>query len=106
MTVFSDQLLLRFTDTAFVEDLLSNKLKPATGGSTAADAAALPRHADHEPQNEGDRDTEQYVLGKVLQPFHSSPVQPRGVDLGERSPDQLVQAIRSAARPERKPYAH
>jgi DNA-binding NarL/FixJ family response regulator len=33
-------------------------------------------------------------------------LQPRGVDLGEMSPDQLVQAIRSAARPERKPYAH
>jgi DNA-binding NarL/FixJ family response regulator len=31
---------------------------------------------------------------------------PRGVDLGEVSPDQLVQAIRSAARPERKPYTH
>jgi DNA-binding NarL/FixJ family response regulator len=31
---------------------------------------------------------------------------PRRVDLGEMSPDQLVQAIRSAARPERKPYAH
>ena len=57
-------------------------------------------------QNEGDPDTEQYVLGKVLQPFHSRPVQPRGVDLGEMSPDQLVQAIRSAARPDRKPDAH
>jgi DNA-binding NarL/FixJ family response regulator len=33
-------------------------------------------------------------------------LQPRGVDLGEMSPDQLVQAIRSAARPERKPYAN
>ena len=33
-------------------------------------------------------------------------LQPRGVDLGEMSPNQLVQAIRSAARPERKPYAH
>ncbi len=33
-------------------------------------------------------------------------LQPRGVDLGEMSPDQLVEAIRSAARPERKPYAH
>jgi DNA-binding NarL/FixJ family response regulator len=31
---------------------------------------------------------------------------PRGVDLGEMSPDQLVQAIRFAVRPERKPYAH
>ncbi len=30
---------------------------------------------------------------------------PRGVDLGEMSPDQLVQAIRSAARPERKRHA-
>jgi DNA-binding NarL/FixJ family response regulator len=27
---------------------------------------------------------------------------PRGIDLGEMSPDQLVQAIRSAARPERE----
>jgi DNA-binding NarL/FixJ family response regulator len=33
-------------------------------------------------------------------------LQPRSLDLGEMSPDQLVQAIRSAARPERKPYAH
>lgn len=33
-------------------------------------------------------------------------LEPRGVDLGEMSPDQLIQAIRSAARPERKPYAH
>jgi DNA-binding NarL/FixJ family response regulator len=33
-------------------------------------------------------------------------LEPRGVDLGEMSPDQLVQAIRSAARPERKPYEH
>jgi len=33
-------------------------------------------------------------------------LQPRGEDLGEMSPDQLVEAIRSAARPERKPYAH
>ena len=31
---------------------------------------------------------------------------PRGVDLGEMSPDQLVDAIRSLVRPERKPYAH
>ena len=31
---------------------------------------------------------------------------PRGVDLGEMSPDQLVQAIRSAVRPDRKPYVH
>jgi DNA-binding NarL/FixJ family response regulator len=31
---------------------------------------------------------------------------PRGVDLGELSPEQLVQAIRSAVRPTRKPYAH
>jgi DNA-binding NarL/FixJ family response regulator len=33
-------------------------------------------------------------------------LQPQGVDLGEMSPDQLIQAIRLAARPERKPYAH
>ena len=33
-------------------------------------------------------------------------LEPRGVDLGEMSPDQLIQAIRSAARPEWKPYAH
>jgi DNA-binding NarL/FixJ family response regulator len=33
-------------------------------------------------------------------------LEPRGVDLGELSPDQLIQAIRSAARPERKAYAH
>src|SRR5262245_16597365 len=31
---------------------------------------------------------------------------PRGVDLGEVSPDQLLQAIRSAVRPERKSYGH
>ena len=31
---------------------------------------------------------------------------PRGVDLGEMSPDQLVQTIRSLVRPERKLYAH
>jgi DNA-binding NarL/FixJ family response regulator len=33
-------------------------------------------------------------------------LQPRRVALGEMSPDQLVDAIRSAIRPERKPYAH
>jgi DNA-binding NarL/FixJ family response regulator len=33
-------------------------------------------------------------------------LEPRGIDLGELSPDQLVQAIRSAARQERKPYEH
>ena len=33
-------------------------------------------------------------------------LEPRNVDLGEMSPDQLVQAIRSAARPERTPHAH
>jgi DNA-binding NarL/FixJ family response regulator len=33
-------------------------------------------------------------------------LQPQGEDLGEMSPDQLIQAIRSAVRPERKPYAH
>jgi len=31
---------------------------------------------------------------------------PRGVDLGEMSPDQLVQTIRSLVRPERKLYEH
>jgi DNA-binding NarL/FixJ family response regulator len=31
---------------------------------------------------------------------------PRGVDLGEMSPAQLAEAIRAAARPRRKPYAH
>src|SRR5262245_18269678 len=31
---------------------------------------------------------------------------PRGFDLGEMSPDQLLDAIRSAVRPPRKPYAH
>lgn len=31
---------------------------------------------------------------------------PRGVDLGEMSPAQLAEAIRAAARPVRKPYAH
>ena len=30
---------------------------------------------------------------------------PRGVDLGEMSPDQLVKTIRSLVHPERKPYA-
>ena len=33
-------------------------------------------------------------------------LEPRGVDLGEISPDQLIQAIRSAVRSEWKPYAH
>jgi DNA-binding NarL/FixJ family response regulator len=33
-------------------------------------------------------------------------LQPQSVDLGEMSPDQFVQAIRSSARSERKPYAH
>lgn len=31
---------------------------------------------------------------------------PRGVDLGEMSPAQLADAIRAAARPDLKPYAH
>jgi hypothetical protein len=31
---------------------------------------------------------------------------PRGVDLGELSPVQLVGAIRAAVRPESKPYEH
>jgi len=33
-------------------------------------------------------------------------LEPRGIDLGEMSPEQLIEAIRSAARPERKPYEH
>lgn len=33
-------------------------------------------------------------------------LRPRGVDLGEMSPHQLVEAIRSATRGERKPYTH
>ena len=33
-------------------------------------------------------------------------LEPRRVDLGEMSPTQLIQAIRSAARPERKSHAH
>ena len=32
-------------------------------------------------------------------------LQPRGVDLGEMSPEQLVQAIRAATRPDGKPHA-
>jgi hypothetical protein len=31
---------------------------------------------------------------------------PRGIDLGEVSPDQLVRAIRAAARAERHPSTH
>ena len=33
-------------------------------------------------------------------------LQPRRVDLGEMSPEQLLQAIRAATRPERKSHAH
>ncbi len=96
-----------------------------TGSSAMKNGSTIPRAAFHrincrlpmplhyfatpmaKRRNEGDPDTEPYVLGKVLQPCHSGPVQPRGVDLGKMSPDQLVRAIDLPLRGRSgKPYAH